>query len=350
MNLLGKVQILDEDSALRYLQFFSSPDTYQLFQLDGMLDLNLLRSSAASRLRRTLREQGEIDQPRVTSTTANSFCVTSSATLTPCTRSTFIVSRLALFYDGNVYRLTEELHEDGSYDLTSKALVLRNVAQFGVTHEPPALDPGNGREDSGPTQAEPEAEDSDRQLFCLDSGSLCLAALRQECSLVLVEGESIPPQAEQRVVLVSDGVRRTVRGPEDLTGCVSIDHPEHALEYLRFFSSWATAHLFDQQLLEVSRGDRPAYLHGPEGTCFICLPPARWEALSLAPPRVEATRDGFLVTRYAVRPAPEDANASDLYRVVQFVGRDGAVKILSQDPVPGLDPGERYGLAFPRYL
>lgn len=150
MNLLGKVQILDEESALSYLQFFSSPDTYQLFQLEGMLDLSLLNGSGVSRLRRTLRDQGENDQPRVTSTTANSFCVTSSATLAPCTRSTFIVSRLALFYDGNVYRLTEELHEDGSYELTSKVLVLRDVGQFGVTHEPPALDRSNLGDGSDP--------------------------------------------------------------------------------------------------------------------------------------------------------------------------------------------------------
>lgn len=189
-----------------------------------------------------------------------------------------------------------------------------------------------------------------RRLFCLNDASPCLATLRPECPLVLVDGESIPPQREQRVRLVRDGVRRTVRGPEDLVGCVSIDHPEHALEYVRFFSSWATVHLFDEQLLEISRGGRPAYRHGPDGTCFICLPPARWEALNLAPPRVEATRDGFLVTRYVVRPAPEDANASDLYRIVQLVGRDGAVELVTQDSVPGLDPGERYGLAFPHYL
>lgn len=46
-----------------------------------------------------------------------------------------------------------------------------------------------------------------------------------------------------------------------------------------------------------------AYIQGPDGTCFICLAPARWKALNLAPPRVEAARDGFLVARYAVRPA-----------------------------------------------
>lgn len=207
----------------------------------------------------------------------------------------------------------------------------------------------NGCRTTSPPTFAPDPVDA-HQLFCLDSASLCLTPLLPECSLLLVEGQSIPPQAEQRVHLVSDGVPRTVRGPDDLVDCVSIDRPEHALEYLRFFSSWSTIHLFSEQILEVSRGDRPAYLHGPDGTCFICLPPARWKALNLAPPRVEATRDGFLVTRYVVRPAPEDANASDLYRIVQRVGRDGGVELVSQDPVAGLDAGERYGLAFPRYL
>jgi hypothetical protein len=51
-----------------------------------------------------------------------------------------------------------------------------------------------------------------------------------------------------------------------------------------------------------------------------------------------------------VRPSPEDSNASDLYRVKQRVGRDGFVDLIAQTYIEGLTPGERYGLAFPRYL
>jgi hypothetical protein len=192
--------------------------------------------------------------------------------------------------------------------------------------------------------------DSDGWRFYCDGGeSLCLTVLEAECSLTLIEGESIPPQAEQRVVLISPQGSHDVVGPNDLTSCVSIATRDEAVEYLRFFSSWATVHLFEDQLLEIYRG-RPGYLHGPEGECFICLPPQRWRDLGLESPQVQETPGGYLVTRYVVRPASDDPNAIDLYQVQQQVDRDGSVTAISQTPHPGLTRPERYGLAFPAYL
>ena len=143
---------------------------------------------------------------------------------------------------------------------------------------------------------------------------------------------------------------RVVKGPDDLVGCISIRSSAEALEYLRFFSSSATVHLFADQMLEVFPGDRPAYIYGPKGTCYICLPPRRWRALHLSSPHVTETETGYLVTRYVVRPSPEDFNASDLYRVTQRVGHDGVVELVSETHVDNLTPRERYGLAFPGYL
>lgn len=180
--------------------------------------------------------------------------------------------------------------------------------------------------------------------------SICLPVLNEDCSLVLAEGASIPSQEEDRVVLEAHGIQRTVSGPKDLLGCVSISSSMEAVEYLRFFSSWATVHLFKEQMLEVVEGRRPAYLYGPDGTCYTCLPPQRWHSLGLASPKVEQTPNGYVVTRYVVRPSPDDANASDLYRVTQRVASDGSVDLVKETPVPGLKDPERYGLAFPRYL
>lgn len=195
------------------------------------------------------------------------------------------------------------------------------------------------------------AHDYDGDEFLCDGGSsVCLSLLHPACSVILLEGGSIPPEAEQELVLVTDHDRRTVRGPGDLRGCVSIESPADALKYLRFFSASATVHLFDEQLLEVFRGRRPAYLYGPSGNCFICLPPGRWKALGLVEPKLEEVEGGYVVVRYAVRPATDNPNAINLFRVTHRVSHDGAVELLAEKEVPGLEKRERYGLAFPRYL
>lgn len=192
---------------------------------------------------------------------------------------------------------------------------------------------------------------SEGQDYLCDEGTaFCLTSLRADCSLYLQAGESIPPQAEERLVLIRPGGERFIKSPDDLVGCISIENQAQALEYLRFFSSWRTVHLFEKQLLEVFPGAKPAYLYGPQSSCRLCLPPHRWRTLGLEPAQVEQTPRGFVVTRYVVRPSPEDLNASDLYRIKQRVGHDGVVELIEQAHVPALSPRERYGLAFPRYL
>jgi len=180
--------------------------------------------------------------------------------------------------------------------------------------------------------------------------SPCLSVLKPSCSLTLDRGESIPPEAEDRVVLQALGVRRIVKKPEDLAGCVSLNSPQDAIEYLRFFSSWKTVHLFRDQMLEVFEGEKPAYEYGPKGTCYLCLPPNRWRALGLASPKVIVEPGGYLVTRFVVRPSPADSNVSDLYRITQRVSHNGSVSLVDEEPIPGLTRAERFGLAFPLYL
>jgi hypothetical protein len=195
----------------------------------------------------------------------------------------------------------------------------------------------------------PQSDYDGWRFYCDAGGSLCLTVLEEDYSLILTEGESIPPQAEQHVVLMSPQGRHDIMGPNDLASSVSIATRDDAVEYLRFFSSWATVHLFEDQVLEIYRG-RPGYLHGPKGECFICIPPQRWRDLGLESPQVGETPGGFLVTRYVVRPASDDPNAIDLYRIQQEVGKDGSVKTIFQTQHRGLTRPERYGLSFPAYL
>lgn len=180
-------------------------------------------------------------------------------------------------------------------------------------------------------------------------GRICVTFLVDACGLQFVEGKSLPSQAEDRVVLrSSEGHQRDVRHPDDMKGCVRLADEEQALEYLRFFSSPLTVYLFDYARIEVGRGS-PGYLYGPEGDCGICLPPRRWQELGLSEPRIHMDSNGFLITRYIVKRASDNAMASNLYRIREKVHRDGIVDIVEEMEIP-LTPAERYGLGFPSYL
>lgn len=143
LNLLGKVQIRSAVQALQFIRFFSSPATHQLFSLDGMLELSASDDSPTRKLADILQDQGRFHEPRIRRQTRNSFCVDSHARQIPCTRTTYTIERLAVFYDGSVYDLTETVGEDGAYRLVTKDLVLEDVARFGFEHGPAAVAPSD---------------------------------------------------------------------------------------------------------------------------------------------------------------------------------------------------------------
>jgi hypothetical protein len=134
-----------------------------------------------------------------------------------------------------------------------------------------------------------------------------------------------------------------VKAPSDLVGCVRIETAADALEYLRLFSSSSTVHLFEPQRLEVFPGSS-----GP-GCRFTCLHPRIWRKLGLAEASAVLLEDGsFEVRRIVMKPEPQ-AWMPTLYRVVERVTRDGAVRVVSEEPVPAR-PEDLKELAFPIYL
>jgi hypothetical protein len=117
-----------------------------------------------------------------------------------------------------------------------------------------------------------------------------------------------------------------------------------ALEYLRFFSSLVTWHLFEGMPLEVFVG-QPGYIHGQDGAdCSVCLPPQRWVELGLHSPVVFADGNAFLVTRFVVRVV-KSRFALQLFRLTERVGRDGTVETMEQVPWLTLRDEEQVGLA-----
>jgi hypothetical protein len=177
---------------------------------------------------------------------------------------------------------------------------------------------------------------------CDDIGSadVCLDILSDSCSLVIARGRGIPAEPGSRLVLVEGETARIAKGPNHLVGCVEISTPAEALDYLRFFSSYETVHLFEDQRLEVFETDEE---------CFaVCLPTERWQQLGLSEARVEVTEGGFEVTRLLIKPTSCQSRV-EVFRVVESVGWDGRVKEISSDPVPVSDE-DRLRLSFPHFL
>lgn len=172
--------------------------------------------------------------------------------------------------------------------------------------------------------------------------SICLSALRPRCHLEVRRGEGLPQEPGDRLVLFRGEEPVEVAGPADLIGCVGISSPSDALEYLRFFSSMETVHLFADEILEI-------YESPVDRRCFlVCLPGDRWEALGFRQPLVEEIADGFKVTRFVIKPVP-NYNEVTVFRMVQAVSRDGEVKGLSAEPVT-ISSEDLLYLGFPRYL
>ncbi len=194
----------------------------------------------------------------------------------------------------------------------------------------------------GPPPADPDG----KRFLCgpYDARSVCLSVpFREGCALRFVEGESIPPEAEEKIVVRRpSGEEAQVHGPADVAGCVRVGSAAEALEYLRLFSSFKTVHLVEPQRLEV--------FPGPSESCLLtCLRPRIWRKLGLTEARVTPREDGsFEVARIIMKPEPHDWMPT-LYRAVELVKPDGAVEILSETKIPSA-PEDLAGLTFPMYL
>jgi len=177
-----------------------------------------------------------------------------------------------------------------------------------------------------------------------EARQLCLPVVRGGCAVHFLQGESIPPEAGEKVVRFGEaGEEVRVQGPSGLTGCVRIETAADALEYLRFFSSLSTVHLFEPQRLEVFPGRS-----GPDCR-FTCLAPRIWRRLGLTEAAVTVLKEGsFEVRRTVMKPEPQLWRPT-LYRVVERVTRDGAVRTVSEEPVPARLEDLK-DLSFPMYL
>jgi len=166
--------------------------------------------------------------------------------------------------------------------------------------------------------------------------------LKEDCHVEFVPGVSIPPEYTEKVVLKKNGLENEVKGPNDLHGCIFLWSASDALVYFRFFSSFNTVHLFEEQKLEIYPRT------GHSGCIGVCLPTSKWKWLRFQEARVVPVGYGYEITRYVIKPIPK-AYMPTIFKETVFVGRYGDVRLLKEEEISS-HSGDTEGLFFPQYL
>jgi hypothetical protein len=170
--------------------------------------------------------------------------------------------------------------------------------------------------------------------------AMCLSVLRPECKLEVARTVALPNEPDDQLFLIHGDRKKLVNGPDQMVGCVEISDSAEALEYLRFFSSVRTVHLFDEKNLEI--------YHAAHDDCYVvCLPTERWQALGFTEPQFKETASGIQVTRFVIKPIPNRQEVT-VYRITQEVGAAGEVREISSEPV-SIPQWDLLRLGFPSY-
>lgn len=171
---------------------------------------------------------------------------------------------------------------------------------------------------------------------------ICLDLLKEGCSLVLEDLGTLPREAGESLVLQVGQRATPVQSPTDLVGCVELKDEQDVLEYLRFFSSLWTVHLFERKTLELHKSHN-------RKCPGICIFPQVWQGLGLLEPNVSRLDDGgFEVIRTVIKPIPYPYDVT-VFRVIERVTRLGEVVEVSSVPVK-VPEEVRWSVGFPGYL
>ena len=155
----------------------------------------------------------------------------------------------------------------------------------------------------------------------------------------------MPLSAFERVVLGVRGDTTVVEGPEDLVGHVRTASPEAALDYVRLFTSPATAHCMREptwlEVVPLSAVDRQ-FVFGRDEYLrpgnywavdlfrqFGVLKESEWREEGLSDPVVLKVIEGFVVVRVLFRPdeeGPDEWRTRTAHWVAEMVSTDGRVE------------------------
>jgi hypothetical protein len=135
LNLLEHVKIQSPESALEYVRFFSNADTYDLFQLGGMVEVVPSRGPGEKRF-------NELDeaifvkrlQPTVAKALPSLTAPGSTQEEGCCRGRQFEVRRVVLLPDGSVCGIVEIVFEDGFYSIASRETLIKDGGTIGLQY------------------------------------------------------------------------------------------------------------------------------------------------------------------------------------------------------------------------
>jgi len=137
LNLLGKVHIDSSGDALAFVRFFSSPGNYEMFDLDGMVEVTTADDFWGLNLVQETGLEDRFHAPTVSGRSVEGFCYDKNGVFRECTQTEYTIHRFVALYDDNIYKVQETVTEDGFYTLCSKELVVKDLSRFGIMHTPP---------------------------------------------------------------------------------------------------------------------------------------------------------------------------------------------------------------------
>jgi hypothetical protein len=128
VSLEGLVEISTPETALEFVRFFSSTDTYDLFQLSGMVEI-----AGFGDLTRTKDGRLLVDD-KFKPTFGHQFRAPVVVAETQFGERRFRIQRVIVSTDGRVYELDEYVSQAGVYRILNRKLLLRNAATIGILH------------------------------------------------------------------------------------------------------------------------------------------------------------------------------------------------------------------------
>lgn len=123
LNLVRRVKISSAERALEYVRFFTSPETYSLFDLNGMVEIFPGKVSAESPLNIVAKDRFM--------RCCHEATVESAAAVLGL--RVFYLKRTVVLIDQLVYEIVEEVREDGYYEELSRKRVA-SAEELGISH------------------------------------------------------------------------------------------------------------------------------------------------------------------------------------------------------------------------
>lgn len=123
LNLVRRVKITSAERALEYVRFFTSPGTFALFDLNGMVEIFPGKVSDDSPLNIVAKD-------RFTRCCQGATVESAAPVLG---MKAFYVKRTVVLIDQLVYEIVEEVREDGYYEQLSRKQV-SSAEELGISH------------------------------------------------------------------------------------------------------------------------------------------------------------------------------------------------------------------------